>query len=767
MADNEVQTVLKLKIDPAELNKALQGNTAAQASLKRMALEANQTEKELAKLRAKMSDLKGDDLDKATLKAARFEEQIAKTEQQAQKLVDKIRDMPKAASEAVSPLEHLITAGGTREIGGGTSDKGGRSGLSRVGAEIRALPAVPLGGGLSTDVLGKVVNTLGQLGPAGQAASIGVVAAIGALKAATGQYEATTKAIIASQKEYYTLLETGTRDQVKSAIDAKKQEVDILKAQIGENQRILGQFQQEAGGVGRAIADALDLGGVQQMRVQTQDLEQQLKTAELALKREEFALNSTEVATNSLVEAEKKLADQRTQATLQLAEDAAKRKTFELQSTQNISTDEQLKAAIIERFNEKQAIEAEIAVIKARGDAAGEASERIGELEGRLQDLSAETAFLFSDVAPLVKLKDSMEEAKKKAEELANASDKLRDAATKAKDIQDSYAQKLDDIASKVRDTVSKAGAELSKTTSDAIAQADADRAEIIDQNADTENENLRAALKEREDAAQEYNRTIKRIEAEGKRNSELAIEDRDSVALNRAQDAQKAATDQENENYGVRTKQIDDRLKEQNRLTDKRMVDQLQGIDKRLQQQISNARERYDQQIRDAFQYGQEQRSIAQTQQQQQLSDLRNTLMQDSTIRANANQAVLNATSQYATGLQAEAGRIMGLANALQGNTGGGGRTLPTPAAYGGSFGANSLLQVNEPWSSGRERWLSGGRALNFPGMGLFIPQNAGRVDPGRGGSSFTFAPTINATSKAAIRQQVMAELDRVLEAM
>ena len=187
----------------------------------------------------------------------------------------------------------------------------GRNTLQVIGSEVRALPAVPLGGNLSTDVIGKLTSTLGGLGVAGTAAALAIGATIVALKASTAGIEQSVKSIIASQEAYYRALKTGTEENVRAAIATQKIEIEITRSRVQEYQRLFTNLEAQVGTVGRGIADALDLGGARQLREETQKLEQELRDLEFGLSRLEAAADSTEVATRTLEEAEKELAKRR------------------------------------------------------------------------------------------------------------------------------------------------------------------------------------------------------------------------------------------------------------------------------------------------------------------------------------------------------------------------------------------------------------------------------------------------------------------------
>lgn len=198
--------------------------------------------------------------------------------------------------------------------GSAAGGKSGRNALQRFGVELRAMPAVPLAGNLSTDVFAKMITVLGGLNPV----VLGVIGAVGGLIVGLNQlassFGQTITSLINSQEEYYRALKTGTSESIKETITTKQLEVDILKARTKEYQDLFTQFEQQAGTVGRGIADALNIGNAGTLRKELQDLEAKLRDEEFALGRLNNALGSTDVANNDLAASEAELAAARAKA---------------------------------------------------------------------------------------------------------------------------------------------------------------------------------------------------------------------------------------------------------------------------------------------------------------------------------------------------------------------------------------------------------------------------------------------------------------------
>jgi hypothetical protein len=128
--------------------------------------------------------------------------------------------------------------------------------IGRFGVDLRALPSVQLGGGVSSDVIGKVLGSVGSglsevtvtaSALAGPLAAVAV--AFGALLVVfiefSRQQEVAAKnirAIIAGQQEYYDLLLNGTRAEVEAARDAAAEKLAIDRAALAENRRSIQSF---------------------------------------------------------------------------------------------------------------------------------------------------------------------------------------------------------------------------------------------------------------------------------------------------------------------------------------------------------------------------------------------------------------------------------------------------------------------------------------------------------------------------------------------
>lgn len=299
--------VLAMQRSSIEAAKAAQSYAAAGSATRTLQTELARMERQRA-------------LNQAAEDAAKLALKTKDAEGAIKGLTARLREMKATDTEissAANTFDDLTTAGGRR---------GRRSNaVTRFGMDVRALPAVPVADNLSTDVFGKLIAVFGSLNPA----VLGVTALIGGLVVGLqvlGQEGGRAiQSLINSQEEYYRALKTGSTESIQAAIEAKRIEIDILRARVTEYQNLfkgleestlfsVGQIDVAVGGVGRAIADGLNVGNIQTLRKELEELEAKLRDEEFAMSRLTGALGSTDVATNDMEAAEKALAETRAAA---------------------------------------------------------------------------------------------------------------------------------------------------------------------------------------------------------------------------------------------------------------------------------------------------------------------------------------------------------------------------------------------------------------------------------------------------------------------
>jgi hypothetical protein len=192
--------------------------------------------------------------------------------------------------------------------------------ISAFGRELRMLPSTPIPGtGLATDAIGNLLRVTGPVLTALTGsltavltAALPVTAALGALAATViifGQRSEegakVIRGVIAAQEKYFDLLNTGTRDQVERAIEAARQEQEGLQRRIDTNKRFFQAIDEQLGSqfigsIARGFADIFNLSGAQELRKDTQDLEQQLLSAGIATGYLTAQLEGAQVAANQV-----------------------------------------------------------------------------------------------------------------------------------------------------------------------------------------------------------------------------------------------------------------------------------------------------------------------------------------------------------------------------------------------------------------------------------------------------------------------------------
>lgn len=110
-----------------------------------------------------------------------------------------------------------------------------------------------------------------------------------------------TRTLIKEQEQLFTLRRGGTQDE----IEARKREIEtnkeITDAIIAQNKATFDQFEQEATGLGRAVADIFNIGGSRELRENLQELESESRQAGIALGLYNQILDDQQVIANQRV----------------------------------------------------------------------------------------------------------------------------------------------------------------------------------------------------------------------------------------------------------------------------------------------------------------------------------------------------------------------------------------------------------------------------------------------------------------------------------
>ncbi len=707
---------------------ALQKQAAATAQAKTQALTSGQA---FAKLRTEFASIDREkNLKQLADDFSKLPPEIQKSKAAADQLTAALQKLGATQSEVRGVARSISTnnaANAAEEVGGGllgAAGRGGRNAVSRFGQEIRALPAVPLTSNLSSDAIGKVIAILGGLNPVAIGVAAGLAAMVVGLKSATSGIEQFTKAAIASQEEVYTLLKTGTREEVQEAIKAKEQELEIARARIEENKRVLNAFNEEVGGVGRAIADALDLGGAQALRVETQKLEEEERALALGLERLGQVSNSTEFATRELAAAEEELAKKR----IETAQEALKEANRILDQSVNAELSARLAA---DKFTEDQAQERiasakrEQEIIRGILESGGGSEENVKKLNEQLATLGQEILTLSGEL-PKLRIRDSINETIKALQEQRIAQLELNAAIDtinsnlieKAADLE----RERDKAVGEAERTATKGRVDAAKKRDEALATLDIDAGE--------------KRVKILEDFQKAERRAIRQFN----RDSATAVADRDVLAFTQAQQrkSDELATAKEAQQESLEA--LNSSLAKQRQSIEKAYSEQLVAINDRLAEQTRIATERYNEQLAQAQQAAVRATQIEQQKYQQQIA-----------VAAQGSAAVNSIFAQFWNTAQQLARNGL---NALAGSGGGFFSNVANIANQ--LFAGKSLLPS---FDTGGRVTRSGLAHVDKEELILNRRQQQGL------GGGFQFSPTINATSRSEIVRQVNAGLHQFLD--
>lgn len=189
--------------------------------------------------------------------------------------------------------------------------------VSQIGREVRALPAVGLGGNLSTDALGKIAQTggialdklgvsIGQLGKGVAAATVltvGFVLVIDQLNKTFAGGQRILTAALEAQNNYYRALQESTSAQIALRVNQLNEERAILEQQRAE---LANAIQASASGITEGFAPleglALVLGKspINQLNDQVTALDAQIAANEQTVTRYNQGLELNAFLTNDL-----------------------------------------------------------------------------------------------------------------------------------------------------------------------------------------------------------------------------------------------------------------------------------------------------------------------------------------------------------------------------------------------------------------------------------------------------------------------------------
>jgi hypothetical protein len=638
----------------------------------------------------------------------------------------KAREETQKASTAMAQMLAATGRGASAEDGGSRAQPflGGRgSKLATFGTELRAMPAVMLPGmGFSSDVLAKMLNVVGRIDPAFlKVGAAGAAMSAVMLIAADSLNKAKEAALadLGARQKALELLKTGSREQIQERIKELEKE-KALRQQAAQDALAIQQklIADTDAALGSGITNLELLGGILglgQFGAVKQDLEEANK-----------ALNETSVELNLLQQASAaaafdvgELNKQLSQYRVEAAKDTVDRLRFQADAFD--MTGAQLEKTLSSNARQMGALQVALKNLVESGDTSEEVTKQIRDYQHELVRLRENQQYLIDIAGPYIDAKEAQaaadERAKKAAEEMKKQADEYAKAAESAAKAQSDYNAKLEDIAAEVGKRIADAVRDRDKALAEAFADAERERAKVVEDVQEQLNENEQQALEDREEAQRDHQKRMLQIMRDFDRDSQTAIEDRDAVALDRAEQARDDALAEEDDAHGERLRDIDKALVKENQQINKRYLEQLRAVDERLAEQTRRTVERYNEQMTAAIMYGNEQRRLAQQHLQQQLTDLRNALSGDLQLRNQAYKAMMQGAQVFSDWMLAQAAKLRVAAGGGS-TTGGGGRNTPTPFARGLDAGIAPAFRDIRVGENGPE-------ILRLPRPGLvFTPQ-------------------------------------------
>ena len=798
MADTQeiVQQIIKFSVDNTSQQAAKAALAQLQAGYKRMQAEVASANKELDKTKEKLKGLKGEEFDKASLKAVRLEEKIAKLNKSLGDTATQYKNAAAAADTVNSPRDKLLNVRQNLQGLQGITLPGGIQGekvgnIIRLVAELDNLKAVAKD---LPDTIKAVTSSIGKSGVGLISVLGGLAIVFSILQQRTEEYRKAAAADITAREEAIFLLTKGTKEEQQARINA-------LASQRQANQVQLDLAKNLLDGVRAAIVEQSG-GGIQGLqRLGQEELlnkigqgNAELLAATQAVTKWQEAVSGTAVeldlltnttgltiqTTEELAAAEEALTRARAAAAY-LIETIQNDTNNELEKRRLLEsgTSEQLKDRLDDlRFEadlyREQAAELRVLQgLQEEGTAAFEDYKNAAEgFEAKARQ--AEDALTDLGDASLetgIKTREATEYAKQQREDTATAVKKYNDDVTKS---EEQTAERRAAIATKLNDTLVKIAENATDVAEKTLDRLKAKRKELTRDAGRAELEVARKAnFQQLEDqikfqenevkVKRAHEKTLKDIRDSAAADTEEAAFQRDFARLF---EIERNKTRQMNKANEEATAQGQERLEAfHQQQADAQRVREFEHSERMLRLEEARA----DSQA--AFEEEQKQNeanrvkaiNAAQVAANTELRMLNTKHNQELSARARAiteelklinlgANARIKAEADIQNALIAQARRLL---SALSTPASVGGRYAPTTRAFGGSLQAGQASFVNDGFKGQRESFAGS----QFPsGLGLFIPSKSGTVTPqgGAGGAGKVINLSITQNIKGNNDEQI-----------
>ncbi len=469
MADRSdiISQLVKISLDIASLKATVQGMQEVETTLndvEQAAQSVTSTSETLASALAKIqraatvSDLGAHYGDLA--------EKIGDADKAAELLAKHLEEIGATKNEVDAAANSFARASAEPAAGGGGGNMGGRRFLSAGGGLLNQIAP---GTGTGFQVAGELTqltqqfpkfrDVLKTIGPTALAAGAGIGVATIALALLQAQAQKVKEAATAelnARAQAIGFIQTASKEEIQARVKELEQKQAINKAiaddannvfqQLDSQTNIIGKFNSEIGTGSGELTAAREAAEKANKSVGETSTELDLLTQ---------ALDANVGATKDATEAEKKLAEQRTQGFLTSAKEAMdlEKSLFELSKMNS----KQMQDRIDALNEESMELETGIAIIQASGDTSAEAAKQLTEYQVQLAKNGGE----------LKRLTDSLPDAKK----TEAAADALKYHNQQMEDTIDSVKQYNADVAD-LNTKISENGTKLTEALQQIIDNA-------------------------------------------------------------------------------------------------------------------------------------------------------------------------------------------------------------------------------------------------------------------------------------------------------